>query len=356
MENGNPPGAPEQTGESTSKSRGDAILAELEANMGKFASIATSVKDMSASIASLRTDINELKRKRTPDQDSDDQGPSSKKDQSDEPEEMDSSDDDDEFDDELEEFLSNKKPEAEEDDFWQDLNDFVAENEDVGEEVSEKIASISQKALQCNADEKKIKEIKERNKRPKNIPNLKIPQVDEFLWRQLRASTRNNDFILQKMHNTLASTAVPIIKALDHLQTSNDNKLKAYLSDAFKLITNGISKNVEVRREKIKREMAPKYKHLAKLEKSADKLFGDKLSDNIKAVDNTKIVVAQTQTSNMRPTVGQNFRQKGKKVFLGQRNRWEHNNPTGYYPQSQKKPMRKYFPGKNNNKAQIRKN
>ncbi|KAH3822099.1 hypothetical protein DPMN_123870 [Dreissena polymorpha] len=72
MENGNPPGAPEQTGESTSKSRGDAILAELEANMGKFASIATSVKDMSASIASLRTDINELKRKRTPEQDSDD--------------------------------------------------------------------------------------------------------------------------------------------------------------------------------------------------------------------------------------------------------------------------------------------
>ncbi|KAH3774410.1 hypothetical protein DPMN_175792 [Dreissena polymorpha] len=182
---------------------------------------------MLASIASLRTDINELKRKRTPEQDnSDDEGPFSKKVHSDEPEEKDSSDEE-EFDAELDQFLSTKQTEAEEDDFWQDLNAFVAENEDTGEDVSEKVAAISQKALQCKADEKKIKDTKEQNERPKNILNLKIPQVDEFLWRQLCASTRNNDFILQTMHNTLASTAEPIIKALDHVQTSNDTKLKA---------------------------------------------------------------------------------------------------------------------------------
>ncbi|KAH3790296.1 hypothetical protein DPMN_168493 [Dreissena polymorpha] len=163
-------------------------------------------------------------------------------------------------------FLKNRQDDStqsdkEGDDFWEDLDDFCAEMNDMGDPVSDKIAEVCNRSIKNKASDKKIKEIKSGNKRPKNVEYLQIPRVEEFLWRQLHSSTRANNFMLQKSHGTLAQAAVPIVKALDHVQqsVSKYKVLKGHLSDAFKLLTNGIAQNVAVRREKIKRDMQPKY-------------------------------------------------------------------------------------------------
>ncbi|KAH3882121.1 hypothetical protein DPMN_006052 [Dreissena polymorpha] len=338
----NPLGTPMSEGTNSLSRRGEQILQDLQSNMEKFASIAKSVADMNKTIISLKNDVNSLKRKREEensdelsdqsqgpsDQHQIDQGPTN-------PKKIMSvatiSDSDSDTEDDLDRFLENCQDDStqsdkEGDDFWEDLDDFCAEMNDTGDPVSDKIAEVCNKSIKIKASDEKIKEIKSRNKRPKNVEYLQIPRVEEFLWRQLRSSTRANDFMLQKNHGTLAQAAVPIVKALDHLQqsASKDKVLKGHISDAFKLLTNGIAQNVAVRREKIKRDMQPKYKHLGNLEPSAEKLF-DKIQENLKSCESTKLIV------NVKNNAGTN-----KKPFLGQWNKmpnnqkWDHR---GGYPQ-----------------------
>ena len=283
-------------------------------NMEKMASIVTSMSEMAKAVDKIRQDVDTLKRKNPEQSDDRISKPESRKRSR---REMDSSSDAESGDDELDLYMNagqSSQDQNSDDEFWQDLMDCIPDNDETGAETSAKIAAISNKALQNKPDENKIKSVYERTRRPKNIEYLKVPQVDEFLWHQLKSSTRQHDFVLQKAHSTMASAAVPLIRALDHVQNSSDKTLKTHLVDAFKILTHGMTTNVETRRERIKREMAYKYKHLAKLEKSADKLFGDKLQDSIKTVETTKIIVQQPE---MR-----------KKPFLGKTNKWPQKNVT----------------------------
>ncbi|KAH3821689.1 hypothetical protein DPMN_123456 [Dreissena polymorpha] len=283
-------GAPMSEGANSLSRRGEQILQDLQSNMEKFAST-------NKTIISLQNDVNTLKRKRE-EENSDElsdqgQGPSNQH-QLDQgptnPKKIMSvatiSDSDSDTEDDLDRFLENRQDDStqsdkEGDDFWEDLDNFCAEMNDTGDPVSDKIAEVCNRSIKNKASDEKIKEIKSRNKRPQNVEYLEIPCVEEFLWRQLCSSTRANDLMMQKNHGTLAQAAVPFVKALDHVQqsASKERVLKGHLSDALKLLTNGIAQNVAVRREKIKRDMQPKYKHLGNLEPSAEKLF-DKIQEN----------------------------------------------------------------------------
>ncbi|KAH3782032.1 hypothetical protein DPMN_159943 [Dreissena polymorpha] len=97
--------------------------------------------------------------------------------------------------------------------------------------------------------------------------------------------------MLQKNHGTLTQAAVPIVKALDHVQqsVSKDKVLKGHLSDAFKLLIYGIAQHVAVRREKLKSKMLLRYKYLGNLEPSAEKLFY-KIQENLKFFESTKLL------------------------------------------------------------------
>ena len=302
----NPSGAPMTSGESIAN-RGDAILKKLEENMNKFAGIATTVGAIKEQMGVLQTEVNQIKRGRQTLQlsDEEEEAPPSKRTHLDSSDSERNSDDDDDVD----KFL---QPESEasttKDDFLSELDGFIIENEELGDDVSERIANISNKSIKIKADDSKIKEILERQKRPKNVELLQTPTVDDFLWRQLQPSTRQNDFLMQKNYGTLAQATVPIIKALEQVQASNDKILQGHISDAFKILTNGMHLNTARRRNRIKQELSPQYKHLGQLEAAGGKLF-DKLQENLKTTEPTKII-----------TTKQN---KGKKPFLGQ-NRHHH--------------------------------
>ncbi|KAH3840450.1 hypothetical protein DPMN_113899 [Dreissena polymorpha] len=86
------------------------------------------------------------------------------------------------------------------------------------------------------------------------------------------------------------TNAVPIIKALERIQTSKDKVLKQLLSDASKLATNGIQKTTNYRREKLKKELQPRNRHLGNLDSSAEKLF-EKIPEAIKTTEGAKQIV-----------------------------------------------------------------
>ena len=187
-----------------------------------------------------------------------------------------------------------------------ELDSFFLESPETGDAMDDNIAKFTNKAIRVKADENQLKEIRQKHKRPENIEYLQVPKVDDFLWRQLRGGTRANDFLLQKTHSLLASAAVPLLKALKSAQTSKDKDLKCHLSDAFKLITDGIHSTIHVRRDKIKRDLQPKYKQLVcTLTPSAENLF-DKLPESLKSLDSTKLtnITLTNQTETRRPFLG----------------------------------------------------
>lgn len=121
---------------------------------------------------------------------------------------------------------------------------------------------------------------------------------------------------------------------MDSVQKS-DKHIKPFLTDAFKIVTSLLSSIKHSRREKIKKELDNKYKSIAENDATAEKLFGDNISDKIKALGVPKVNLVNT----------------GKRPFLGPRPRmnsqgkapkhlnWGHasHQHKGYRP-----PMKKY--------------
>ncbi|KAH3749358.1 hypothetical protein DPMN_183855 [Dreissena polymorpha] len=129
---------------------------------------------------------------------------------------------------------------------------------------------------------------------PDETPQNQDPNFDEIVINlQLRC------------HSSLAQVAVPLIKALGEAQNSQNSSLKSHLSDAFKLITSSIAENIHTRRERIKKELTPKYKSIANLESTSELLFGDKLEETIKQQSTNKINV--TYSSVKQATIHENY-------------------------------------------------
>lgn len=116
--------------------------------------------------------------------------------------------------------------------------------------------------MRGKAQEDKLKELQSKHKRPANVENLQVPKVDEQLWRQLRRETKSQDYILQKTQGTLSLALIPVAKALNLAKDSNKPELKEMIADTFKIITQAISSSNTVRREKIKKDLDPKYRSI----------------------------------------------------------------------------------------------
>ena len=63
------------------------------------------------------------------------------------------------------------------------------------------MAKITQKALRgkkSKKDEERLKKVREKHKRPKNVENLQAPNVEDFAWRQLKREVKQVDYALKK--------------------------------------------------------------------------------------------------------------------------------------------------------------
>lgn len=230
----------------------------------------------------------------TSQQDQDSEGD---KEQDDQIDEMDALLDENEDDEQLEDI--------EQDDLLTELDNFFEEQSQTGEKVSEKMATVINRSLRTPVEEKKYKELKESYKRPENIDNLQVPTIDNFIWRQLPREVRSIDVQLQKSVGQMSSCLVPLIQALEHIQTNKTvdrNVLKSLIGDTFKMMAHTTATNNKIRKDKIQNALMPKFKNIvSNSTPSATSLFGDKIKEEIKAL-NEKSVSVTAASSNARPS------------------------------------------------------
>ena len=294
--------------------RSESVLSTLENRLQEFGNLVISVNVMNKSLTAIRSELDDIKATKT--------GASDRREASEQPdtappskrprtESMDTGSDDDE--DPITIYMRDQEDEEEEEDpevedLIADLSMFFTDDEEVGPKIDEGLAKMANAALRGKAQPEKLKKLAEKYKRPENVDNLQSPKVEEILWRQLRKDSKGIDYVLQKNQSSLSVALVPIIKAVGILHSSKTkemNPLKELITDAFKILSLSVTNNHEIRREKIKKELDPKYKGICNKEASTTKLFGDQLQESIKTMGSSKFNLTLHQSS--------------RKSFLGKR-------------------------------------
>ena len=203
---------------------------------------------------------------------------------------------------ELEDFMAGNLPQEEQPDDYADLDEYFQPDEGTGEDVGEKMAQITQNALRgkkAKRDEEKLQELVKKHLRRKNVPNLQVPKVDEYLWSQLRRGVKRVDYIQQKSIANYGQAITPLIRAMELMQANKEpERAKGYVVDAFKLLCLNIKATNLERLDNVKKELNPKYKSLVPEQPSTTKLLGDNFQDAVKKVDGAKSSLT---------TSGQNF-------------------------------------------------
>ena len=125
-------------------------------------------------------------------------------------------------DDELEQFF---KPEQTSANSYAELEEYFQVEDKTDEEVGEQIARITEKALRGGSSKKdveKLQDLKQKHKQPININNPQVPKVEEMLWPQLTRSSKHSDYMQQVAVANFGQAMVPIIKALELMQSRKD--------------------------------------------------------------------------------------------------------------------------------------
>ena len=262
---------------------------------GEDYSTSQAIRTLAEAVQEIRKDMKSLKRK----QEIEDETPSKKTctDTSNSPQASTSQSPDqisesEDSEDELENFMEEGAKDMEQTETLSDLEDFFQPDDGTGECLTDKMARITEQALRgkkSTKDEEKLKDLREKYKRPKNIENLQVPTVDEFAWRQMKREVKRVDYALKKGVFDCAQAITPLAKALEVMQGNNDPvTAKGYVMDAFKILCLTVKSTNIKRQELIKREIQPKYRDLCAEQPSATKLLGDNFLESVKKLDGTK--------------------------------------------------------------------
>lgn len=307
-----------QEGNTNFALRSEKVLKTLEERLDEFQNVAISVGVMNKSITALRSELDEIKVQKTdttaqgrrmeqpPDEEPVNKRPrtesvnaeSSGKNTNEEDEE-----------DPIDRFLQvEEDEESDEEDILGSLGQYFNDDTEVGPKLEDGLAKMANDALRGKAQPEKLKKLTEKYKRPANVENLQVPKVEETLWRQLRKEAKGADYLLQKTQSSFSLALIPIIKTVGIIHSSKNKELKPLLelvTDSFKILTLEVTNNHEVRRDKIKKELEPKYRGICNKETSTTKLFGDQLQEAVKALGDSKFNLTLHQSS--------------RKAFLGKR-------------------------------------
>ena len=278
------------------------VVSTLESRVTEFGKASKDIRTLAEAVRTLTQEVNDLKRKRSDSQSAEETGPSkrgrlkdddidSDQDTDNEPRIENDPVTEDVSDDELEGYLKEDKQEGTTNEEFEELEEFFEPLGGVGEEVGEKLGKITDKALRGNKekkDDEKLGDIKQKHLRPKNIPNLQVPKVDDILWRQLKREVRAVDFQLQKASANYSQALIPVIKAMEFMKKNEHEKASECITDTFKTLCLHIKGNIAGRRERIRKELEPKFRPLCQQEASATNLFGDNFQEAVKKLEGVK--------------------------------------------------------------------
>ena len=142
---------------------------------------------------------------------------------------------------------------------------------------------------------------------------MQVPKVDDILWRQLKREVRAVDFQLQKASANYSQALIPVIKTMKFMKKNEHEKASECITDTFKTLCLHIKGNIAGRRERIKKELEPKFRPLCQQEALATNLFGDNFQEAVKKLEGVK----SNPTSSAKTFLGK----KG-----GNRQSYQHNN------------------------------
>ena len=143
----------------------------------------------------------------------------------------------------------------------------LALEDEKGPDINTQLAGLVHKLLrEAKPNETKLNELKKQYIPPNNCEGLSETRVNTNIWNNLGETARSNDLKLQKVQKYLVKGITAVVTVVDALIKDEPNSYKedniGKLMDAVILLANA---NTEVnlrRRERLKPELHPSYRHL----------------------------------------------------------------------------------------------
>ena len=164
-------------------------------------------------------------------------------------------------------------------------------DEDPGNAVGEKLASIIGKMLRHKAADEKIAAKLKDYKRPANIPQMECTRVNPEIWASLKSKTRSLDIKFQKVQQAIMKATVPIVACIESQMKANNADAQACITrllDAVAIIGHA---NYELnlrRRELIRPDLNQQFGSLCSTQVPVtDLLFGGNLPEQCKNIQET---------------------------------------------------------------------
>lgn len=158
--------------------------------------------------------------------------------------------------------------------------------------INERWANAISDILKTKQDPAKAKELREKIKRPDNIPLMRVKRINPVIWEKMNPATRSMDARMQLVGESLVASMAGQARLIDTF-TSGERTAKRSLETVVNTMQNiacAVEELNNIRRDLIKPDLNSQYKSLGKhLEKddSGEWLYGDNLNAHVKALDET---------------------------------------------------------------------
>ena len=214
--------------------------------------------------------------------------------------------------------LEDGEKEEGEDDWLDEFDQDLTSQDEVGPDLSEKIAKIVNKVLKRRLPEEKGKALMEKFKRPGNVEMLTHPPVNDNVWKTLKNGTRTQDLKFQHISEKLIKFIIASSELSDKLHSLTESvpsgaqkKLQDVTIQSLEVLKVGAMTLHELnqkRRDNMRYDLNDSCRALCKPPKEEGPvLFGEDLQDKV-----NELTVAQK----MGRQLADNFRYD-KKSFLG---------------------------------------
>ena len=166
----------------------------------------------------------------------------------------------------------------------------LALEDEKGPDINTQLAGLVHKLLrEAKPNETKLNELKKQYIPPSNCESLSETRVNSNIWNNLGETARSNDLKLQKVQKYLIKGMTAIVTVIDSLIKDEPNSSKedniGKLMDAVILLANADTEVNLRRRERLKPELHPSYRHLCNPSNTiTSQLFGDDVPKAVKDI------------------------------------------------------------------------
>lgn len=222
----------------------------------------------------------------------------------------------------------------------------LALEDEKGPDINTQLAGLVHKLLrEAKPNEAKLNELKRQYIPPSNCEGLSETRVNSNIWNNLGETARSNDLKLQKVQKYLIKGMTAVVTVVDSLIKDETDSSKedniGKLMDAVILLANA---NTEVnlrRRERLKPELHPSYRHLCNPSNTiTSQLFGDDLPKAVKDIAEANKISSKIHGD--RRSADRRDKRQRSRPFAGSNSRTPYR-PNSYYPSGSKNYHRPPF-------------